>query len=57
MGEVDFGPIMQALVDARYGRWVSIEVFDFSPGAEETAKQGIACLKHALAAAAGSADV
>ncbi len=51
MGEVDFGPIMQALVDAHYDRWVSIEVFDFSPGAQETARQGIACLKHELAAA------
>jgi len=51
MGRVDFGPIMQALVDARYDRWVSIEVFDFSPGAEQTAQQGIACLKRALAAA------
>ncbi len=51
MGEVDFGPIMQALVNAHYDRWVSIEVFDFSPGAQETARQGIACLKHELAAA------
>ncbi|MGO9471537.1 MAG: sugar phosphate isomerase/epimerase family protein [Isosphaeraceae bacterium] len=51
MGEVDFGPIMQALVDAHYDRWVSIEVFDFAPGAQETARQGIACLKRALAAA------
>jgi sugar phosphate isomerase/epimerase len=57
MGEVDFGPIMQALVDAHYERWVSIEVFDFSPGAEETARQGIACLKRELAAAEASAGV
>jgi len=51
MGDVDFGPIMQSLADANYDRWVSIEVFDFSPGAEEMAKSGIACLKHALAQA------
>jgi sugar phosphate isomerase/epimerase len=48
MGGVDFKPIMQALIDAGYDRWVSIEVFDFSPGAEPTAEQGIACLKTAL---------
>ncbi len=51
MGDVDFGPIMQALVDVGYDRWVSIEVFDFSPGAKPTAEEGIACLKKALAAA------
>ena len=46
MGDVDFGPIMRALVEARYDRWVSVEVFDFQPGAEETARQSIDCLKH-----------
>ena len=44
MGDVDFGPILKALVDSGYDRWVSVEVFDFSPGAEETARQSIACL-------------
>ena len=33
MGDIDFGPIMRALVDAHYDRWVSVEAFDFSPGA------------------------
>ena len=51
MGDVDFGPILKALVASGYDRWVSIEVFDFSPGAQETARQGIACLKRELAAA------
>jgi sugar phosphate isomerase/epimerase len=45
MGEVDFGPIMKALVEAPYDRWVSVEVFDFSPGAEETARRSIQCLR------------
>ena len=49
MGQVDFKPIMQALVDSGYDGRVSVEVFDFSPGAEETARQSIACLKKALA--------
>jgi sugar phosphate isomerase/epimerase len=51
MGNVDFVPIMKALVASGYDRWVSVEVFDFSPGAEETARQSIACLRRALAAA------
>jgi sugar phosphate isomerase/epimerase len=42
---------MKALVEARYDRWVSVEVFDFSAGAEETARRSIECLKSALARA------
>jgi sugar phosphate isomerase/epimerase len=45
MGDVDFRPIMDALLASGYDRWVSVEVFDFSPGAEETARQSFACLK------------
>jgi sugar phosphate isomerase/epimerase len=48
MGEVDFEPIIDALIESGYGRWVSVEVFDFSPGAEETARQSFACLKGLL---------
>ncbi len=51
MGDVDYGPIMKALVDSGYDRWVSVEVFDFSPGAEKTARQSIACLRRELEAA------
>jgi sugar phosphate isomerase/epimerase len=56
MGAVDFGPILKALVQSGYDRWVSVEVFDFSPGAEETARQSVACLRRELdAAGAGGA--
>jgi sugar phosphate isomerase/epimerase len=48
MGDVDFGPILRALVESGYDRWVSVEVFDFSPGAEETARQSIQCLRSLL---------
>ncbi|RUL88331.1 sugar phosphate isomerase/epimerase family protein [Tautonia sociabilis] len=54
MGAVDFGPIMQALVASGYDRWVSVEVFDFSPGAEETARQSIETLRRTLEAARGA---
>jgi sugar phosphate isomerase/epimerase len=48
MGDVDFGPIMRALVECHYDRWVSVEVFDFKPGAEEIARRSIECLKASL---------
>jgi sugar phosphate isomerase/epimerase len=51
MGDVPYGPIMQALVNSGYDRWVSVEVFDFSPGAEYTAEQSIDCLRRELSAA------
>jgi sugar phosphate isomerase/epimerase len=51
MGDLDFGPIMKALLESGYNRWVSVEVFDFSPGPEETARQSIECLRRELQAA------
>jgi sugar phosphate isomerase/epimerase len=48
MGNVDFGPIIGSLVASGYDRWVSVEVFDFSPGAEETARQSYNCLRKHL---------
>jgi sugar phosphate isomerase/epimerase len=48
MGDVAFGPILEALVASGYNRWVSVEVFDFSPGAEETARQSLATLRREL---------
>ncbi|HEX8199303.1 MAG TPA: sugar phosphate isomerase/epimerase [Isosphaeraceae bacterium] len=51
MGAVDFGPILKALVASGYDRWVSVEVFDYSAGAEETAAQSLRCLRRELDAA------
>jgi sugar phosphate isomerase/epimerase len=35
MGEVDQAPIFKALHDIGYSGWVSVEVFDYSPGVEK----------------------
>lgn len=45
MGEVDFHPILGSLAASGYRRWVSVEVFDYAPGAEETAVQSLECLR------------
>ena len=51
MGAVDFEPIVKSLVASGYDGWISVEVFDFSPGAEETAHQSLECLRRELRAA------
>lgn len=48
MGDVDFRPILRALVDSGYDRWVSVEVFDFSPGARVIAETSFHTLRNAL---------
>lgn len=50
MGDEDFKPILQALKDVRYAGWVSVEVFDYAPGPDETAQISLRTLKEALAA-------
>lgn len=41
MGDLDFAPIFQALHEINYKRWISVEVFDYTPGAEALAKESI----------------
>ncbi len=48
MGEVDFMPILQALHDVGYERWLSVEVFDYEPGVEALASESIRTLRQCL---------
>lgn len=49
MGEVDFGPIFDALRDVQYEGWVSVEVFNYQPGIETIARQSMQNMRNALA--------
>jgi len=41
MGDLDFVPIFEALRDIKYGGWLSVEVFDYSPGPQALARESI----------------
>jgi len=48
MGETDYHPIVDALLRSGYDGWVSVEVFDYSPGAEEIARQSLDYMQRIL---------
>lgn len=50
MGDTDFAPIFSALLSAKYDGWVSVEVFDYSPGAEKIARESLQYMRKTLAA-------
>lgn len=50
-GELQFEPIFAALKEVGYSKWVSVEVFDYSPGIERLAQESMANMQTALPAA------
>ena len=48
MGALDFHPIFQSLGEIDYRGWVSVEVFDYSPGVERLAQESIAYMQRVL---------
>ena len=51
MGETDFVPIFAALKRAKYAGWISVEVFDYSPGCERIARESFEAMERACARA------
>src|SRR2546426_1100492 len=41
LGDYDYKPVMQALRDLSYRRWISVEPFDFSGGGEKVGRDSI----------------
>jgi sugar phosphate isomerase/epimerase len=48
MGDVDFGPILEALEESGYRGWISTEPFDYSPDADTVARAALATLQAKL---------
>lgn len=49
MGDVDQRPIFRALREIDYRGWVSVEVFDYSPGVETILRESMQCMQRCQA--------
>lgn len=56
MGDLDFAPIFRALRDIAYRGWISVEVFDTSPGGEAIARRSIQYMRRVEAGLIESAE-
>jgi sugar phosphate isomerase/epimerase len=45
MGDVDYGPIADALGDIGWDKWLSVEVFKYDPDPETIARRSIEYLR------------
>lgn len=52
MGDTDYLPIFEALLKTGYSGWVSVEVFDYEPGAEHIARTSFEYMQDVLQRAA-----
>ncbi len=48
MGSTDYHPILRALIESNYRGWVSVEVFDYSPGAQNIAVKSLDYMQSVL---------
>lgn len=49
MGPTDYHPIFAALQKSQYSGWISVEVFDYRPGAEHIAQESLRYMRAVLA--------